>query len=81
MRHERHRYVTGMDPADQWHEYEIEWTPMGVKWFVDGAIVRGTNDQDEISDYFDKEHVLMMNLWTPLQEAWAEGFSDKDMPW
>ena len=45
-RHERHLYTTGIDPADQWHVYEIEWTPMGVKWFVDDTLVRATSKFD-----------------------------------
>ena len=45
-RHERHLYTSGLNPADQWHEYEIEWTPMGVKWAVDGTVVRETSKFD-----------------------------------
>jgi beta-glucanase (GH16 family) len=64
-------------PADQWRVYAIEWTPTGMKWFVDGVLVKTLN-QDWLdcnpacvapqvmytpvpNDLTD----LMMNFWIP----------------
>ena len=73
-------------PADQWRVYAIEWTPTGMKWFVDGVLVKTLN-QDWLdcnpsciapqvmytpvpNDLTD----LMMNFWIPndgIQDAFG----------
>lgn len=73
-------------PADQWRVYAIEWTPTGIRWFVDGVLVKTLN-QDWIdcnpscvppqvtytpipNDLTD----LMMNFWIPndgIQDAFG----------
>jgi beta-glucanase (GH16 family) len=30
------------NPKDDWHDYELHWTPDYVRWFYDGIMVRST---------------------------------------
>ena len=70
VRHERHLYTSGIEPSNQWHTYEIEWTPYGIKWIVDGTPVRETSKFSSDIDLVDKEHSIMMNFWTPEYDPW-----------
>ena len=33
---ESHEYAKRFDPKDDWHVYEMEWTPEYVSWSIDG---------------------------------------------
>ena len=35
---------------------------MGVKWLVDGTLVRATSKFDQTVNLLDKEQVIMMNI-------------------
>ena len=37
---ESHSYAHNFDPKDDWHIYEMEWTPDYVSWVIDGQTVR-----------------------------------------
>lgn len=64
-------------PADQWRVYAIEWTPTGIRWFVDGVLVKTLNqDWIDCSPSCVAPQVtytpipndlteLMMNFWIP----------------
>lgn len=64
-------------PADQWRVYAIEWTPTGMKWFVDGTLVKTLNQdwmdcnpacvapQVMYTPVPDNLTDLMMNFWIP----------------
>ena len=64
-------------PADQWRVYAIEWTPTGIKWFVDGTLVKTLNQdwldcnpscvapQVMYTPVPNDLTELMMNFWIP----------------
>ena len=77
---ESHDYAHDFDPADDWHTYEMEWTPHYIAWIVDGHEVRTATSHDALH-YMDKPQALRMNFWTPTFESWHAGFDPHDMPW
>lgn len=72
--------VPNFQPATDWHEYRIEWTPSYVKWEIDGREVRKIKDTAAVK-YLNKPCHLMMNFWTPTFAGWSDGFDDSTMPW
>ena len=64
-RRESHTYVDGLDPASDWHVYQIEWTPDYIRWSVDGREVRANSKFDPAVKLITKPQSLMMNFWTP----------------
>ena len=81
FRRESHTYVDGINPAEEWHTYAIEWTPEYIRWSIDGREVRANSKFDPAVKAINKPQALMMNFWTPMFPQWQQGFSDRDMPW
>ena len=78
---ESHDYAHGFDPHDDWHTYEMEWTPHYISWIVDGHEMRHVNLHDPAVGHLDKAQSLRMNFWTPTFHSWSVGFMPQDMPW
>ena len=79
---ESHEYAHRFDPKDDWHVYEMEWTPDYVSWTIDGHEVRhSTHDRDSAVDHMHKAQSLRMNFWTPTFDSWGHDFNAADMPW
>jgi len=78
---ESHNYAHGFHPRDDWHTYELEWTPHYVSWSIDGHEVRHSTTEDPAVDHMDKAQSLRMNFWTPEFETWGHGLDPADMPW
>ena len=60
---ESHDYVHGFDPADDWHIYELVWTPEYVAWSLDGKEVRRVTPSDPAV------HFMSKGQSTPLRPA------------
>ena len=80
-KHESHDYMRGFDPKDDWHIYEMAWTPEYIAWSVDNKEVRRVNSPDPAVDSVTKGQSVMMNFWTPTFDSWGKGFNAADMPW
>ena len=81
-RHESHEYKKNFDPKDDWHIYEIKWTPEFIAWSIDLKEVRRvTKNKDNAVKFTEKPQSIMMNFWTPTFDSWGKGFDPKDMPW
>ena len=78
---ESHDYGHEFNPHDDWHTYEMEWTPHYIAWIVDGHEIRHVNTQDPAVKNLDKPQSLRMNFWTPTFHSWSSGFNPVDMPW
>ena len=78
---ESHDYAHGFDPHDDWHTYEMEWTPHYISWHVDGHEMRHVDLRDPAVDMLHKAQSLRMNFWTPTFHSWGAGLSPIDMPW
>jgi len=80
-KHESHQYNPRFDPKDDWHIYEMEWTPDYIAWSIDNREVRRVTGSDPALKYMNKGQSVMMNFWTPTFESWGKGFNPEDMPW
>ena len=43
---ESHSYAHNFDPLEDWHVYEMEWTPDYTSWSIDGHEVRHSTSDD-----------------------------------
>ena len=80
-KHESHQYSHGFNPKDEWHTYQMEWTPDGISWTIDGVEVRHMTPDHPAVHNMNKEQSLRMNFWTPTFHSWGQGLDAKDMPW
>ena len=78
---EQHDYAHGFNPRDEWHTYEMEWTPQYISFSIDGVEMRHLDDTFAAVKAQTKAQNLRMNFWTPTGHPWGEGLNDKDMPW
>ena len=79
---ESHDYAHGFHPLDEWHTYELEWTPTYVRWTVDGHEVRHSlHDDDPSVEHMNQAQSLRMNFWTPTFHSWGKDLDAHDMPW
>ena len=79
---EDHDYARNFTPHDDWHTYEMEWTPDYISFSVDGHEVRHLPATSvEAVNYLNKAQSIRMNFWTPTFHSWASGFDPIDMPW
>lgn len=78
---ESHDYAHAFNPHDEWHTYEMEWTPHYISWHVDGHEMRHVDLRDPAVDMLHKAQSLRMNFWTPTFHSWGAGLSPIDMPW
>ncbi|CAI7581925.1 unnamed protein product [Penicillium glandicola] len=74
--------VDGEDTFNDWHTYEIDWTPDKVEWVVDGTVQRTLNKADtynETSKQYQFPQTpsrLQMSLWPAGQASNAQGTID-----
>ena len=78
---ESHEYKRSFDPKNEWHVYEMAWTPEYIAWSIDNKEVRRVKSDDPSVKYMGKGQSVMMNFWTPTFESWGKGFNGADMPW
>ncbi|CAP94650.1 putative glycosidase crf2 [Penicillium rubens] len=74
--------VDGEDTFNDWHTYEIDWTPEKVDWIVDGSVHRTLKKADtynETSKQYEFPQTparLQMSLWPAGQASNAQGTID-----
>jgi hypothetical protein len=79
---EDQHYEPAFDPKQDWHVYEMEWTPDHISFTIDGKQVRHLDSSSsEAVKLMHKAQSLRMNFWTPTFHSWGEGFNPADMPW
>jgi beta-glucanase (GH16 family) len=76
--------VKNFDPSNNWHEYDIRWTPEHITFIIDGVErrreIHTDDDFNEALADINKKHHIIMNFWTP--DWCAEHLeSDESMPW
>ena len=81
VKRETHDYKDKFDPGDDWHIYEMAWTPDFIAWSIDNKEVRRINKSDPSVKLTSKPMSVMMNFWTPTFESWGKGLDASDMPW
>ena len=69
---EDHAYAERVGIDDDWHTYEMEWTPDYISYSIDGNEVRHLNAKDhDAVKFMRKAQHLRMNFWTPNFHAWG----------
>lgn len=74
--------MDGADTFNDWHTYEIDWTPEKVDWVVDGTVHRTLKKADtynETSKQYEFPQTpsrLQMSLWPAGQASNAQGTID-----
>lgn len=74
--------MEGDDTFNDWHTYEIDWTPEKVDWIVDGSVQRTLKKSDtynETSKQYQFPQTpsrLQMSLWPAGQASNAQGTID-----
>jgi beta-glucanase (GH16 family) len=74
--------VDGADTFDDWHTYEIDWTPDQVQWIVDGNVVRTLKKSDTFNETANRYQFpqtpsrLQMSIWPAGQASNAQGTID-----
>ena len=71
-KYEDHAYAEKVGIDDDWHTYEMEWTPDYISYSIDGNEVRHLNAKDDNAvKLMHKAQHLRMNFWTPNFHAWG----------
>lgn len=74
--------MNGQNTFDDWHTYEIDWTPDHVQWIIDGQVRRTLLKSDTFNAKDNKYHFpqtparLQMSLWPAGQASNAKGTID-----
>ncbi|KAJ5212285.1 glycosidase crf2 [Penicillium cinerascens] len=74
--------VDGGDTFDDWHTYEIDWTPEQVQWIVDGEVKRTLLKSDTFNETANRYQFpqtpsrLQMSIWPAGQASNAKGTID-----
>jgi beta-glucanase (GH16 family) len=74
--------VEGDDTFNDWHTYEIDWTPEKVDWIVDGSVQRTLKKSDTYNSTSKQYQFpqtpsrLQMSLWPAGQASNAQGTID-----
>jgi endo-1,3-1,4-beta-glycanase ExoK len=71
-------YTSPTSLADDYHTYQIEWTPEYVSWCLDGKEVRRTvgGQASEVTN----EHQLHFNVWSSESTGWAGDLDESALP-
>lgn len=71
--------MDGEDTFNDWHTYEIDWTPEQVQWIIDGEVKRTLRKSDTFDEKTNKYKFpqtpsrLQMSLWPAGQASNAKG--------
>lgn len=69
----------GFDASLAFHQYEIDWSPTAIRWFVDGRLVYERANWDPTPIPHLPMHVFI-NLWPTRSEELAGKLSDDCIP-
>ena len=65
-------------PYESFHVYAFEWTPLSIKFFIDGELVR--QDYNDYVSTHNTGQKIMMNIWQPIWENWVGEFDESILP-
>ncbi len=65
-------------PYESFHVYAFEWTPVSIKFFIDGELVR--QDYNDYVSTHNTGQKIMMNIWQPVWENWVGEFDESILP-
>jgi endo-1,3-1,4-beta-glycanase ExoK len=73
-----HVHTSPTSLADDYHTYQVEWTPEYVSWSFDGTEVRRTVG-GQASELVNP-HTLRFNVWSSEASGWAGDFDEGALP-
>jgi hypothetical protein len=71
-------HTTATSLADDYHTYQIEWTPEYVSWSFDGTEVRRTDGGQ--ASQLTNPHSLRFNAWSSESTGWAGALDESALP-
>ena len=67
----------GVDAEADFHQYDIEWTPAGVKYFVDGTLLRTWTTH---ADLLTLPETILLTIWASSAASWAGPLTSTSAP-
>lgn len=67
------------DAADGYHTYAFEWTPEGVRWYVDNRLAYALTDTG--ARRLTNPQRLYLSLWASKIKVWVGDLDTSHMPW
>ena len=67
----------GVDAEADFHQYDIEWTPAGVKYFVDGTLLRTWTTH---ADLLNLPETILLTIWASSAASWAGPLTPTSAP-
>jgi endo-1,3-1,4-beta-glycanase ExoK len=67
----------GFDAEADFHQYDIEWTPAGVKYFADGVLLRTWTTNIAL---LKRPMNILLTIWMSNSAAWAGAISTSSVP-
>ena len=67
----------GVDAEADFHQYDIEWTPAGVKYFVDGTLLRTWTTH---ADLMNLPQTILLTIWASSAASWAGPITQTSAP-
>ncbi|HEY4187529.1 MAG TPA: glycoside hydrolase family 16 protein [Polyangia bacterium] len=67
----------GVDAETDFHQYDIEWTPAGVKYFVDGTLLRTWTTHAAL---LNLPQNILLTIWASSASSWAGALTSTSAP-
>jgi len=67
----------GFDAESEFHVYDIEWTPRGVKYFADGNLLREWTANIAL---LRLPATILLTIWASSEPSWAGALSSTSAP-
>ena len=67
----------GTNAETDFHQYDIEWTPGGVKYFIDGTLLRTWTAH---SDLLKLPETILLTIWASSAASWAGPITPTSAP-
>jgi beta-glucanase (GH16 family) len=67
----------GTNAETDFHQYDIEWTPAGVKYFIDGTLLRTWTTH---ADLLKLPETILLTIWASSAASWAGPITPTSAP-
>jgi endo-1,3-1,4-beta-glycanase ExoK len=67
----------GTNAETDFHQYDIEWTPSSVKYFIDGTLLRTWTDHIGL---MNQPQTILLTIWASSAASWAGPITPTSAP-
>lgn len=67
----------GVNAETDFHQYDIEWTPAGVRTYIDGKLLRNWTAH---ADLLALPETILFTIWASSSASWAGALTDTSAP-